>query len=181
MEKQADGFWTVTTTPLVPGLHYYQINIDGAEVSDPGSHAFYGGSRHASAVEIPEPGVDFYSIKDVPHRPGARSLVPLIGDGIMAPCAGLSTAGIRCEYEGAYPVLYLQHGGGEDETGWIRQGARTSSSTTCIAAKDCKPMIVVMAYGYARRAGQPVPTSTPGPSPEAARAAKRWRRPSRTT
>src|SRR6478752_8321697 len=67
MEKQADGFWTVTTTPLVPGLHYYQINIDGAEVSDPASHALFGGSRHASAVEIPEPGVDFYSIKDVPH------------------------------------------------------------------------------------------------------------------
>ena len=67
MEKQPDGFWTVTTTPLVPGLHYYQINIDGAEVSDPGSHAFYGGSRHASAVEIPEPGVDFYSIQHVPH------------------------------------------------------------------------------------------------------------------
>ena len=67
MEKQADGFWTVTTDAAGSGLHYYQINIDGAEVSDPGSHAFYGGSRHASAVEIPEPGVDFYSIKDVPH------------------------------------------------------------------------------------------------------------------
>jgi enterochelin esterase-like enzyme len=67
-------------------------------------------------------------------------------------------------------VLYLQHGGGEDETGWIRQGRANVILDNCIAAKDCKPMIVVMAYGYARRAGKPVPDVTPGPSPEAARA-----------
>jgi enterochelin esterase family protein len=69
-----------------------------------------------------------------------------------------------------YPVLYLQHGGGEDETGWIRQGRANVILDNCIAVKECKPMIVVMAYGYARRAGQPVPNVTPGPSPEAARA-----------
>ena len=46
MEKQADGFWTVTTTPLVPGLHYYVINIDGADASDPGSKAYFGGTRY---------------------------------------------------------------------------------------------------------------------------------------
>ena len=70
----------------------------------------------------------------------------------------------------AIPVLYLQHGGGEDETGWIRQGRANFILDNCIAAKECKPMIVVMAYGYARRAGAPVPNVTPGPSPEAARA-----------
>ena len=67
MEKQADGFWTVTTPPLVPGLHYYTLIVDGAEMSDPGSHAFFGGSKHASAIEVPEPGVDYYAIKAVPH------------------------------------------------------------------------------------------------------------------
>ena len=67
MQKGADGFWTVTTEPLVPGLHYYTVNVDGADVSDPGSHAFFGGSRHASAIEIPEPGSTSYWIQDVPH------------------------------------------------------------------------------------------------------------------
>ena len=67
MEKQADGFWTVTTTPLVPGLHYYVINVDGADLSDPGSRAYFGGSRYTSMVEIPEPGSTYYSIQDVPH------------------------------------------------------------------------------------------------------------------
>ena len=65
MEKQADGFWTVITPPLVPGLHYYTIIVDGAEFADPGSHAFFGGSKHASAVEVPEAGADYYAIKDL--------------------------------------------------------------------------------------------------------------------
>src|ERR1051325_7010793 len=64
MEKQADGFWTVTTPPLVPGLHYYTIIVDGAEFSDTGTHAFFGGGRDTSMVEVPEPGSTYYSIQD---------------------------------------------------------------------------------------------------------------------
>src|SRR3954463_9870718 len=67
MEKQADGFWSYTTPPMVPGLHYYVINVDAADLSDPGSRAFFGGSRFVSAVEVPEPGSTYYSIQDVPH------------------------------------------------------------------------------------------------------------------
>ncbi len=67
MEKQADGFWTVTTPPMAPGLHYYTIIVDGAEVSDPGSTAYFGGSKWASAVEVPEAGADYYLPQDVPH------------------------------------------------------------------------------------------------------------------
>src|SRR5690606_41057407 len=67
MEKQADGVWTVTTPPLVPGLHYYVINIDGADVSDPGSQAFFGGTRYTSAIEIPAADGEYYAIQDVPH------------------------------------------------------------------------------------------------------------------
>src|SRR3954471_3889928 len=67
MMKQPDGFWTVTTPPLVPGLHYYTLTIDGAEDSDLNTHAFFGGTKEASAVEVPEPGSTYYSIQDVPH------------------------------------------------------------------------------------------------------------------
>jgi 1,4-alpha-glucan branching enzyme len=67
MEKQTDGFWTVTTAPLVPGFHYYILNIDGADVSDPNTQAYFGGGRPVSAVEVPEPGSTYYSPQDVPH------------------------------------------------------------------------------------------------------------------
>src|SRR5208283_2332364 len=67
MEKQPDGYWTVTTPSLAPGLHYYTLIVDGVEFSDPSSYSFYGGGRDASAIEIPEAGINFYSIQDVPH------------------------------------------------------------------------------------------------------------------
>jgi enterochelin esterase family protein len=168
MEKQGDGFWTVTTPPLVPGLHYYTLIIDGAEVSDTNSHAVFGGGKYASAVEVPEPGSTYYSIQDVPHGQVREVWYNSKVTGtwrhalVYLPPNYDSDSGTR------YPVLYLQHGAGEDETGWIRQGHANFILDNLIAAKSCKPMIVVMAYGYARRAGQAPPdlTGKPFGSPE---------------
>jgi enterochelin esterase-like enzyme len=168
MVKERDGFWTVTTSPLVPGLHYYTVGIDGAEVSDPGSQAFFGGSRYASAVEIPEPGSTYYSINEVPHGQVREVWYHSKVTGswrhalVYLPPSYDSQTNVR------YPVLYLQHGGGEDETGWIRQGRANFILDNLIAGGRCKPMIVVMAYGYARRAGDTPPdlSGKPFGSPE---------------
>ena len=67
MERADDGIWTVTIPPAVPGFHYYWLVVDGVQVNDPGSETFFGYGKPTSGVEIPEPGVDFYDIKDVPH------------------------------------------------------------------------------------------------------------------
>lgn len=172
MEKQPDGFWTVTTPPLVPGLHYYVLNIDGADVSDPGSQAFFGGTRYTSAVEIPEPGSTYYSIQNVPHGQVREVWYESKVTGTWRHALVYLPPDYDTQTKQRYPVLYLQHGGGEDETGWIRQGRANFILDNCIAAGNCKPMIVVMAYGYARRAGQPDPdfTSKPFGSPEALKA-----------
>ena len=167
MEKQADGFWTVTTPPMAPGLHYYVINVDGAEVSDPGSTAYFGGSKWASAVEVPEAGVDYYLPKDVPHGQVREiwyhsSVTGTWRHALVYLPPDYDTAKTR------YPVLYLQHGGGEDESGWIRQGKANFILDNLIASGSTKPMIIVMANGYASRAGYVVPdlTGTPFGSPE---------------
>src|SRR6185369_11405575 len=161
MEKQADGFWTVTTAPLVPGLHYYTLIVDGAEVSDTNSQAFFGGSKYASAVEVPESGVDYYSIKDVPHGQVREAWYNSKVTGGWRHALVYLPPGYDAQPAARYPVLYLQHGGGEDETGWIRQGRANFILDNLIAAKRAKPMIVVMAYGYARRAGQAAADMTP--------------------
>src|SRR5699024_6415324 len=122
MQKGTNGTWTVTTDPQVPGFHYYSLIIDGVPVADPASKAFYGMGRWASGIDIPEEGVDFYEIKDVPH-----------GDVRMERYFSSTTdswrrffvytpPGYDANADERYPMLYLQHGGGEDETGWIRQG-----------------------------------------------------------
>jgi enterochelin esterase family protein len=170
--KQADGVWTVTTPPLVPGLHYYMLNVDGAEVADLGSHAFFGGGKHASAVEVPEAGSTYYSIQPVPHGQVREVWYDSKVTGTWRHALVYLPPGYDEQAKRRYPVLYLQHGGGEDETGWIRQGRANFILDNLIAAGSSQPMIVVMAYGYARRAGQPAPdlTGKPPGSPERAKA-----------
>jgi enterochelin esterase-like enzyme len=168
MVKQPDGFWTVTTDTLVPGFHYYTLNIDGAEVSDPGTRAFFGGGRPTSAVEVPEPGSSYYLAQDVLHGEVREVWYNSKVTGTWRHALVYLPPNYDRQTSARYPVLYLQHGAGEDETGWIRQGSANFILDNLIAAKNCKPMIVVMAYGYARRTGQPAPdlTGKPFGSPE---------------
>ncbi len=154
MARQSDGFWTVTTPVLVPGLHYYTLSIDSAEVSDPNSQAFFGGSKYASAVEVPEPGSTYYAINDVPHGQVREVWYPSKVTGGWRHALIYLPPNYDTRTQVRYPVLYLQHGGGEDETGWIRQGHANFILDNLIASGHCKPMILVMDYGYARRAGQ---------------------------
>ncbi len=160
MEKQPDGFWTVTTPPQVPGLHYYTLVIDGAEVADPNTHAYFGSSKPASAVEIPEPGSTYYSIQNVPHGQVREVWYHSKVTGTWRHALVYTPPNYDTQTNVRYPVLYLQHGGGEDETGWIRQGNANFILDNLIAAKSCKPMIIVMAYGYAQRAGYTAPDQT---------------------
>ena len=157
MEKQADGFWTFTTPPMAPGLHYYTVIVDGAEVSDPGSTAYFGGSKWASAVEVPEAGATYYLPQKVPHGQVREVWYDSKVTGTWRHAFVYTPPSYDTRLKERYPVLYLQHGGGEDESGWTRQGKANFILDNLIAAGRAKPMIVVMANGYARRAGQPVP------------------------
>lgn len=113
MEIQADGFWTFTTPPMAPGLHYYTLIVDGAEVSDPGSTAYFGGSKWAGAIEVPEAGVDYYLPKDVPHGQvrGIRYRSSVTGTWWHA--LVYLPPDYDTETKTRYPVLYLQHVGGD--------------------------------------------------------------------
>ncbi len=168
MVKQPDGFWTATSAPLVPGFHYYTLLIDGAEFSDPGSHSYFGGGKDASGIEIPEQGATYYLPQDVPH--GAVREVWYFSKvtGSWRHALVYTPPEYDMQTKMRYPVLYLQHGGGEDETGWINQAHANFILDNLIASKSSKPMIVVMAYGYARRAGHTDPdlTGKPFGSPE---------------
>ena len=168
MVKQADGFWTATTAALVPGFHYYTLLVDGAEVSDPGSHTFFGGGKDASGIEIPEPGSTYYSAQNVPHGQVREIWYHSQVTGSWRHALVYTPPNYDTQIKERYPVLYLQHGGGEDETGWIKQGHANFILDNLIASKSSKPMIIVMAYGYARRAGHPDPdlAGKPFGSPE---------------
>jgi enterochelin esterase-like enzyme len=154
MAKSEDGTWSVTTPPLVAGFHYYSLVVDGVAVNDPGSHTFYGTGKDSSGIEVPEKGVDYYSYKDVPH--GEVRIRPYFSaiTGRWRRCFVYTPPDYDTHPSARYPVLYLQHGMGEDETGWIFQGRANLILDNLIAAKKAVPMILVMDNGYASRPGQ---------------------------
>src|SRR5947199_2048631 len=163
-QKGEDGFWAATTEPLMPGFHYYRVFIDGVEVNDPSSETFYGTGKQTSGIEVPEKGVDYYLPKDVPHGEVRERWYFSKTTQAWRRIFVYTPPGYDTDRETRYPVLYLQHGGGEDETGWPRQGRMSFILDNLIAAKKARPMIVVMEQGYARRPGEPAaPPAPPRP------------------
>ena len=154
MQRGDDGVWTLTSpTPIVPGFHYYAFLVDGVQMNDPGSDTFFGTGKPTSGIEIPEKGVDFYHAKDVPHGEVRSVWYKSKVTGQTRHIMVYTPPGYETDREKRYPVLYLQHGGGEDETGWTRQGKMNFILDNLIAEKKAVPMIVVMEKGYAARAG----------------------------
>lgn len=164
MVKGEDGAWTVTTPPVVPGFHYYWFVVDGVQVNDPSSDTFFGYGRPTSGVEVPSPGEDFYFPKDVPH--GQVRMVWYLSKttGQWRRAMVYTPPGYDLDTKTRYPVLYLQHGAGEDETGWTKQGHANFILDNLIADKKAKPMIVVNDRGYAYRPGEKPPAQTSAPA-----------------
>jgi enterochelin esterase-like enzyme len=160
MERSDDGTWTVTTPPAVPGFHYYWFLVDGVAANDPGSETFFGWGRQTTGVEVPEPDADFYSAKDVPHGEVRALWYHSKVTGAPRRAMVYTPPRYDADMSKRYPVLYLQHGAGEDERGWTAQGRANFILDNLIAAGKAVPMIVVMDNGYADRPGV---STSPGP------------------
>jgi enterochelin esterase-like enzyme len=147
MTKDEQGNWTVTTDPQVPGFHYYSLVIDAVKVADPASESFYGMGRMASGIDIPEKGADFYDVKDVPHGTLSSRYYFSKVTNSWRRLFVYTPAGYDNNTKEKYPVVYVQHGGGEDERGWAVQGKTDIILDNLIAEGKSKPMIVVLANG----------------------------------
>lgn len=147
LTKGEDGAWVGTTRPLDEGFHYYRINIDGADVPDPGSKFFYGASRMGSGIEIPAKDQDFYALKNVPHGQLRETLYFSKSTNATRRCFVYTPPGYDKDTSTKYPVLYLQHGAGEDETGWGNQGRANLIMDNLIAEGKAKPFIIVIDNG----------------------------------
>ncbi len=156
LRKDKDGVWTGTTEgPMDEGFHYYHLTIDGGVVNDPGTHNYFGSCRWESGIEIPAHDRDFYALRDdIPHGNIQEVLYPSKSTGKMQramiylpPTYGkLVGKGAKATQE-RFPVLYLQHGWGENETSWGKQGHAGFIMDNLIAEGKTKPFIIVMAYG----------------------------------
>lgn len=144
--KDAKGLWTGESDPQDEGFHYYQLNIDGASVPDPGSMYYYGASRWGSGIEVPAKDQDFYALKNVPHGEVRERIYFSKTNNAMRRCFIYTPPGYNKDNK-RYPVLYLQHGGGENETGWSSQGHANLIMDNLIAQGKANPFIIVMDNG----------------------------------
>ena len=158
MTKDENGVWTGTSEPQDEGFHYYQLNIDGANVPDPNSKYYYGASRWGSGIDIPAADEDFYTVKNVPQGSVNEvyywsSVQQKMRHGyIYLPNEYYTNPTKR------FPVLYLQHGMGENETGWSAQGKTGIIMDNLIADGKAVPFIIFMDNGLdTRRPGDPDP------------------------
>ena len=178
LTKGPDDIWSGTTAnPLVEGFHYYSLVVDGATVADPATHTYFGSGWQNSGIEIPAPDQEFYQPKDVPRGRVSEQWYFSTVTQKWRRCFVYTPPG----YDGGkakYPVLYLMHGWGEDETGWYTQGHVDYIMDNLIAAKQAKPMIIVMdnlnavkpgdsATTFAARGLVPPPSDHPAPPPAA--------------
>src|SRR5665213_1879903 len=177
LAKGADGAWTGVSEPQDEGFHYYQIIVDGAQVPDPNSLYFYGAGRWGSGIEIPAHDQIFYALKNVPH--GQLREINYFAESSKSNrhCFVYTPPDYDKDPNKRYPVLYLQHGAGEDETGWGNQGHAGLIMDNLIAEDKARPFIIVMenggGIGGGPRRGRP-----PGrPQPAAATAPAAGRRP----
>jgi enterochelin esterase family protein len=148
LTKGEDGVWVGETRPQDEGFHYYQLLIDGAGVPDPGTLYFYGGGRWGSGVEVPAHDQEFYSVKDVPHGQLRQAFYHSARSNATLRCFVYTPPDYEKEQAKRYPVLYLQHGAGEDETGWGNQGHTGFIMDNLLAEGKARPFIIVMANSY---------------------------------
>lgn len=159
MTRGADGVWSVTIPPAVPGFHYYWFLVDGVAVNDPGSETYFGWGKQSSGVEVSEKGTDFYDAKDVLHGQVRAFWYHSKVTGSPRRAFVYCPPGYDKDPTRRYPVLYLQHGAGEDERGWTAQGRANFILDNLLAAGKVKPMLVVMDQGYASKAGAKPPAN----------------------
>ena len=147
MVKNADGLWVATTDSLSEGIHYYSLIIDGVAVADPASETFYGMSRMASGIEVPFKGDSYYEVRNVPHGDIRIKRYYSTVTNSWRNFYMYTPPGYDQNAAANYPVLYILHGGGEDQRGWATQGKTDLILDNLIAEKKATPMVVIMVDG----------------------------------
>ena len=178
MTKDENGLWTGTSEPQDEGFHYYQLNIDGASVPDPNSLYYYGASRWGSGIEVPSDDQDFWQVKNVPQGSVSEVFYWSTYTEKMRRCHVYLPHEYFTNPTKKFPVLYLQHGMGENEYGWAEQGHTAQIMDNLIAEGKAVPCIIVMDNGLnTRRPGEQGGFGFGGPRPQGAQGAPQGPRP----
>jgi enterochelin esterase-like enzyme len=157
MTRDDKGVWSITTPPAAPGFHYYWLQVDGFACNDPATQTYFGWNKECSGIEIPDKTLGFYDAKDLPHGDVRTHWYYSKATAMWRRALVYTPPSYDRYVEARFPVLYLQHGAGENERGWTSQGRANFILDNLIAEKKAQPMLVVMENGMVapKAAGSP--------------------------
>jgi len=153
MTKGEDGWWSVTVSGILPGFHYHEYFVDDNRLVNPDTLCGYGCFYAINFFDLPSDEDEFWMLKDVPHGDVRMEYYKSSVNG-RTKCAWVYTPPGYDAAADRYPVLYIQHGVGENETGWIWQGKINLIADNLIAEGKCEKLIIVMNSGYAFKEGE---------------------------
>ncbi len=145
-EKTGEGVWRLKC-PFDAGLHFVQLLIDGTPVLSPYLPIGYGYSRPYNYVTIPEEEDSFYDMRDVPHGEVRKNYFYSSVTGSWSGMIVYTPPSYEKERDKEFPVLYLQHGHGENEVGWTTAGRVNWILDNLLAEGKINPFLVVMNNG----------------------------------
>lgn len=162
LERKDNGHWTATISGLRPGFHYYTFIVDGMKTANQECPLYHGWAKATNGLEIPDPDLDFYHMKDVPHGDVRNQWYTSKLTGKQRHILIYTPPAYDTDHNHKYPVLYLQHGSGESETSWLWQGKINNIMDNLLAEGKIREMLVVMDYGYAYAEGNEPGAEGPG-------------------
>lgn len=149
LAKGEGGYFSRTVSGIRPGFHYHNWFVDGVKAANPTAPFCYGCFGAVNFFEVHQPGSDFFEIKDVPHGDVQIHKYDSQVNNHVKSCYVYLPPSYDHVKDRYYPVLYLQHGVGENETGWIWNGKLNFIMDNLIDSGKCEEMIVVTCSGYA--------------------------------
>lgn len=147
LTKGADGLWTLTAGPVQPGIYSYQFNVDGVPTLDPRNPNTKRYVPTTSLVEVHANPPALWEVQPVKH---GTVHVEWYTSKTLGSARRLHvyTPPSYSEGSGKYPVLYLLHGYGDDDSSWTDCGRANFILDSLIAKGLAKEMIIVMPYGH---------------------------------
>ena len=148
MTKGADGVWSVTVSGLPPDIYGYVFDVDGAVALDPKNRYAKKWINSESAFELPGAKPPAWALQAVPHGTLHRHTFTSDVAGREYSVQIYTPPGYDPRSATVYPVVYLLHGYGDDETAWAENGRAHAIADNLIARGKMKPAIIVMPHGH---------------------------------
>jgi enterochelin esterase family protein len=163
LTRGENGVWTLTIGPIAPGIYDYSFDVDGLVIADPESPSVFGNVRGSrGVVEVPGPAGQprHDEWRAIPHGTVTAHWYDSAVTGSRRRVHVYTPPGYHESSSQRFPVVYLLHGSGDNDSHWSLLGRANVVADNLLAERKAEPMIIVMPDGHAYRPKPDEPRDT---------------------